>query len=112
MEYKYDEEKKVYSRLVYVSGKYIKRIYHTSIIEEIAYIRQGDRYFNPLNNKYYRKRRGKLIEIPRKWLTKATTRATINRRLSKLPRAVKRNWLGKGRKKKYVNKNLDINIED
>lgn len=33
-----------------------------------------------LNGKYYRMRRGKLVEIPAEWVGKITTRQTINRR--------------------------------
>lgn len=33
-----------------------------------------------LNGKYYRMRRGKLVEIPLEWVGKITTRQTINRR--------------------------------
>jgi len=33
-----------------------------------------------LNGKYYRMRRGKLVEIPAEWVGKVTTRQTINRR--------------------------------
>lgn len=33
-----------------------------------------------LNGKYYRMRRGKLVEIPLEWVGKITTRQTIDRR--------------------------------
>ena len=33
-----------------------------------------------LNGKYYRMRRGKLVEIPLEWVGKITTRQTIKRR--------------------------------
>lgn len=38
----------------------------------------------------YRKRRGKLVEIPPEWVGNVTTKATIRHRTSKLPRTVKR----------------------
>jgi lipoate-protein ligase A len=41
-------------------------------------------------NTKYRKRRGKLVEIPPEWVGNVTTKATIRQRTSKLPRTVKR----------------------
>jgi len=38
----------------------------------------------------YRKRRGKLVEIPSEWVGNVTTKATIRLSTSKLPRPVKR----------------------
>ena len=38
----------------------------------------------------YRKRRGKIVEIPPEWVGNVTTKATIRQRTSKLPRPVKR----------------------
>lgn len=43
-----------------------------------------------IEGKFYRKRRGKLVEIPEAWAGRVTTRQTIRKRPSKLIGKVKR----------------------
>lgn len=47
-------------------------------------IKQGKRYKDLKTGKYYRIRRGVLVEIPPKWVGQVTTPATIRRRSSKM----------------------------
>lgn len=43
-----------------------------------------------IDGKFYRKRRGQLVEIPAEWLGKVTSHETIRQRPSKLTNKVKR----------------------
>ena len=43
-----------------------------------------------IDGKFYRQRRGKLVEIPAEWVGKTPTQQTINKRPSKLVGKVKR----------------------
>ena len=43
-----------------------------------------------IDGKFFRERRGKLVEIPEKWLGQVTSRETIRQRPSKLQRKVRR----------------------
>jgi hypothetical protein len=43
-----------------------------------------------IDGKFYRKRRGKLVEIPSKWVGREPTKQTIRKRPSKLTGKVKR----------------------
>lgn len=43
-----------------------------------------------IDGKFYRMRRGQLVEIPLEWVGKVTTRETIRQRPSKLTNKVKR----------------------
>jgi hypothetical protein len=52
-------------------------------------VRQGNRYYDPEEEKYYRYRRGELVEIPPEWVNKVPTPATIRRRSSRLVRKLK-----------------------
>jgi hypothetical protein len=43
-----------------------------------------------IDGKYYRYRRGVLVEIPMKWVGKITTQGTIRKRESKIPHKLSR----------------------
>lgn len=60
-------------------------------------IRQGDRFYDETENKYYRMRRGKMVEIPLGWVNRVTTPCTIRHRDSKISRCVARATDGKKR---------------
>lgn len=43
-----------------------------------------------IDGKYYRYRRGVMVEIPKKWVNRVTTPATIRHRESKIPHKLSR----------------------
>lgn len=57
-----------------------------------------------IDGKFYRKRRGKLVEIPADWVGNVTSRRTIRQRPSKLTGKVKRVVKDLGETNRYKDK--------
>lgn len=65
-----------------------------------------------IDGKFYRYRRGKLVEIPIEWVNRVTSRQTIRQRNSKLPGSLKRrvkgqDWCGEYKDKRDALKGTD-----